>query len=311
MEYLISWRGWDGNTWTELDPGNPNRVRGVFGDHSLVEFAGYQRPAWLDSPMPQGWLQHFEHWDSPSAVGIGGVVWSPGQLPAEEPMPLLVVHDGPEYADLAQLLRYLGWLAKQEHRLRCRVLLLQPDDRNRIYSASPGYARALTDVALPTTTKTFSTTHLPVGLGASLGGLALVHAAVRSPGTFAGILSQSGSFFQPISDDHEHGFAYYDRVVRFTAELHNNPAALQDTRLVMTCGTGEENLINNRSLVRSMRNARVPVRFITNPDGHNYTGWRDCLDPVLGDLLRACWTCDDTASEPNPSLSTGAYWRGD
>jgi enterochelin esterase family protein len=33
----------------------------------------------------------------------------------------------------------------------------------------------------------------------------------------------------------------------------------------------------------------VPVDLIENPDGHNYPGWRDALDPGLRTLLRAVW----------------------
>ncbi len=63
---------------------------------------------------------------------------SPPTRPPSEPLPLLVVHDGPEYADLAQLLRYVTTLVRTEPGLRCRVLLLDPIDRDRSYSASPG-----------------------------------------------------------------------------------------------------------------------------------------------------------------------------
>ncbi len=63
-----------------------------------------------------------------------------------------MVHDGPEYADLAQLLRYMTTLARIEPALRCRVLLLQPIDRDRSYSASPAYARALVTRMLPKVT---------------------------------------------------------------------------------------------------------------------------------------------------------------
>jgi len=31
------------------------------------------------------------------------------------------------------------------------------------------------------------------------------------------------------------------------------------------------------------------VVFSRVPDLHNYTAWRDSLDPALTDLLRKCW----------------------
>ena len=64
----------------------------------------------------------------------------------------------------------------------------------------------------------------------------------------------------------------------------------------MTCGTGEENLTNNRRLHRRLVGAGVPVTLAENPDGHSYVGWRDCLEPALAELLRRVW------AGPGPTL---------
>jgi enterochelin esterase family protein len=204
-------------------------------------------------------------------------------------LPLLVVHDGPEYADLAQLLRYVTTLARIEPTMRCRVLLLQPIDRDRSYSASPAYSRALATRMLPKVTDVVATAGRPVGVGASLGGLAMLHAASSYPGTFAGVFSQSGSFFRPRTDGMERGYRHYNRIVRFVDGIDADPQRLADLQVTMTCGTGEENLANNRSLARRLTRQGVPTQLIEHPDGHNYTGWRDCLDPGLRLLLRSAW----------------------
>ena len=57
----------------------------------------------------------------------------------------------------------------------------------------------------------------------------------------------------------------------------------------MTCGTGEENLDNNRALAGRLRSAEVPVEFVENRDAHNYTAWRDCWDPALVGLMGRVW----------------------
>ena len=62
--------------------------------------------------------------DPEAAVAVVGQLHVPADSTPDEPLPLLVVHDGPEYADLAQLLRYVTTLARIEPALRCRVLLL-------------------------------------------------------------------------------------------------------------------------------------------------------------------------------------------
>jgi len=227
--------------------------------------------------------------DADADVAITGQLHVPADSPPSEPLPLLVVHDGPEYADLAQLLRYLTTLVRTERGLRCRVLLLDPIDRDRSYSASPGYARALVTRMLPRVTGAVATSGRPVGMGASLGGLAMMHAATSYPGTFSGVFSQSGSFFRPRTDGMERGFPHYDRIVGFVDDLDVDPERLADLRVSMTCGTGEENLANNRSVAQRLARLGMPVALVENPDGHNYAGWRDCLDPSLRRLLRAAW----------------------
>ena len=77
-------------------PRQPQRAPGAFGEKSVLAAPGYRPPAWLDEP------------GVPATVGGLSVrvlgarrwrsrVWSPG----EGELPLLVAHDGPEYAELA------------------------------------------------------------------------------------------------------------------------------------------------------------------------------------------------------------------
>ena len=228
--------------------------------------------------------------DPEAAVAVVGQLHVPADSTPADLLPLVVVHDGPEYADLAQLLRYVSTLGRIEPALRCRVLLLEPIDRDRSYSASPAYARALVTRMLPKVTEAVATEGLPVGAGASLGGLAMLHAACTWPGSFAGAFSQSGSFFRPRTDGMERGYRHYHRIVRFVDDLDADPQRLAGLHVTMTCGTGEENLANNRTLARRLIRNGVPTQLIENPDGHNYTGWRDCLDPGLRLLMRTVWS---------------------
>lgn len=231
--------------------------------------------------------------DQDAEVAVTGQLHVPSDSTPTEPLPLLVVHDGPEYADLAELLRYLSTIARIDPGLRCRVLLLAPVDRDRSYSASPAYARALVTGMLPNVTEAVATRGPLVGVGASLGGLALMHAAVAHPGTFGGVFSQSGSFFRPRTDGMERGYRFYDRIVRFVDSVDAEPERLAGLRVAMTCGTGEENLANNRSMADRLQRIGVPVHLIENPDGHNYTGWRDALDPGLRTLLGVVWNAQE------------------
>ncbi len=57
----------------------------------------------------------------------------------------------------------------------------------------------------------------------------------------------------------------------------------------MTCGTAEENLSNNRLMVAALQSQGYAATLAEVPDLHNYTGWRDALDPHLTRLLAGVW----------------------
>ena len=144
LEYLLELRYADGGSKVSLDPANPRRVAGAFGPKSVLEFPGYEPPAWLSVPADPGVTRALD-----TGTLIAARSWAPSDVRAEEPLPLLVVHDGPEYDALANLTRYLGagvlagWLP------RLRAALLSPGPRNSWYSASPRYARMLAATSCP------------------------------------------------------------------------------------------------------------------------------------------------------------------
>src|SRR6202007_2492291 len=92
-------------------------------------------------------------------------------------LPLLVVHDGPDYARYADLLRLFDHLVAFAELPPFRAALLPPPlDRNESYSASARYARVLGAEWLPALAEAAPFPGRPLGLGASLGALALLHA---------------------------------------------------------------------------------------------------------------------------------------
>jgi enterochelin esterase family protein len=51
----------------------------------------------------------------------------------------------------------------------------------------------------------------------------------------------------------------------------------------------EENLANNREMVRALRAQGYPAELFEVPDAHNYVAWRDAFDPHLTGLLAEVW----------------------
>jgi enterochelin esterase family protein len=285
MEYLLELRHADGTAEVVLDPGNPLGVEGAFGRKSVVEFCSYSAPGWLTAPAPAGRSDALElpvrSLDQPISVRT----WSPADAPDEEPLPLLLAHDGPEYDALASLTRYLSAGVAGTWLPRLRAALLSPGPRDRWYSANPSYARALRLTVIPALTSRLATTRR-VAMGASLGALAMLHAHARYPDVADALFLQSGSFLRPGPDDAERPFPYCRRIVKFVASVRRGALPGRPIPVVLTCGVAEQNLENNRMMTSALRAAGYPASLHELPDAHNYTAWRDALDPHLSDLLR-------------------------
>jgi enterochelin esterase-like enzyme len=252
------------------DPRNPLRA----GERSVIEFPGYQPPAWLQAPDPAPAVRK-------SATAR---LWSPPDTDPRRPLPLLVAHDGSDYERQAQLTRLIAHAIARNRIPACRVALLDAPAREEDYSASARYARGLAGT-LPQLAP--ATTY--AGLGASLGALALLHARWLDPDAFQGLFLQSGSFFRQRWDREESGFARFRRISRFVGGVLGAPRAAAPIPITLTCGAPEENLANNRAVAAALRRQGHAAALHVNRDAHNWTGWRDALDPHLVDLLARAW----------------------
>ena len=125
---------------------------------------------------------------------------------------------------------------------------------------------------------------------AAVGALLVAAAAMRNSVAllFAGLFLQSGSYFQPRFDSQESGFARYQRITRFVAQVLRAPDG-PAVPATLTCGVVEENLANNRDMAATLRRQGYEVTFVENRDAHNWIGWRDTLDPHLTTLLQRVW----------------------
>jgi enterochelin esterase-like enzyme len=283
LEYQLELSCHDGTTRVVCDPTNPHRAPGPFGDKSVVVAPGYRPPAWLTEAAAAG------RFDTVGMRVLGHDldvrVWSPGG----GELPLLLAHDGPEYDELSSLTRYAGAMIERGELAPFRVALLPPGNRDEWYSASAAYGRALCHRILPVLRDHFAVTGRPVGMGPSLGGLAMLQAQRTWPGSLAGLFLQSGSFFVPQFDRHESGFPRYKRIVRFVSGVLRARTHAEPVPVTLTCGAEEENVHNNRRMASSLAAQGYPARLHEVPDLHNYTSWRDAFDPHLTRLLARVW----------------------
>ncbi len=289
MFHLIHRNG--GDEWIN-DPGNPLVAPGPFGAKSVVEWPEYSPPGWLHEDAPPGTEREISVTSHYPRAVFRIRIWSSAGMRRDDPAPLLVAHDGPEYDELSCLTKLLEVAAARGDLPPMRAALLPPIDRDNSYSASAAYSRAFAYDLLPGIDRVAPLPHgrsMRVGMGASLGALAMLHIHRSSPATFGGLFLQSGSYFRQRYDRQESGFPRFRRISRFMGQVLSAEYWPHPVAATMTCGTIEENLANNRATRDALAKQSYEVRLVENRDAHNWVGWRDTFDPHLIDLLQRLW----------------------
>jgi enterochelin esterase family protein len=280
MEYLLAI---DGSL--QPDPGNPLRAAGPFGDKSVIEWPEYRRPEWLDSIADAGPTEWIEIRCRRLVARVQVLLYATPDPPPPD-APMLVVHDGPEYAEYSSLTRFLDTMSWEERVPPMRAALIQPVDRNETYSASAHYAAALVRELLPEIERR-APHGVRIGMGASLGALAMLHAHHRHPRAFDGLFLQSGSFFRQRWDAQESGFERYRRITRFVGTVLRGGEGDRPIPVAITVGCAEENRANNRAVAAALEERGYTAWLAELRDAHNWTCWRDAFDPHLPALVEA------------------------
>ncbi len=280
LEYLLELQPRAGEASLVPDPANPLQAEGPFGPKSVIEFPEYRAPGWVeDDESPPGTLVELE---LRGRLRVRAVVWTAAEAGGAD-LPLLLVQDGPEYAEFSSLLRLLDHLVAFGELPPFRAALLPPPgDRNESYSASARYARALVEDWLPQL-EPFA--GRPVALGASLGALSLLHAHWAYPEALGALFLQSGSFFRRQLDPQEADAPRFARITRFVSRVFGGRGQVEPIPVTFTCGTAEENLGNNRAIAGALRRQGWHAPLVEHPDAHNWISWRDSLHPHLAELF--------------------------
>ena len=172
-----------------------------------------------------------------------------------------------------------------------RAALLPPrGDRNETYSGSTRYARLLADAYFTHLRELAPSDTAPVGMGASLGALAMLHAHRLHPHAFGGLFLQSGSFFRRRYDSHEAAFGRFGRITRAVGHIAGRRGHVHPIPVTLTCGLVEENLENNRVMAGILGRQGYDAHLVESRDAHNWIAWRDVLHPHLPELLLRTWT---------------------
>ena len=166
LEYKLEVDHADGGSDWILDPGNPKRTPGAFGEKSVLELPGYVAPAWLEAETRRRAASTSV---SVRGRGLGArrrdARLEPRRRRARPPLRLLLANDGPEYDALSSLTRFSAAKIAAGELPPHRVALLAPGERNQWYSASAAYARVLAHDIVPALREAFGVIGAPVGDG--------------------------------------------------------------------------------------------------------------------------------------------------
>jgi enterochelin esterase-like enzyme len=220
-------------------------------------------------------------------------LWTPPGAGDDDPLPLLAVHDGPEYVARAEITAHAAEAIAAGRAPAHRIALLHPGEREEWYSASALYARALAGEVLPAVAAAAPQAGRPVGLGASLGALAMLHAQRRHPDAFGGLFLQSGSYFTPRHDHMEKGFSRFGRIVRFVRGVVREQTFEQPVPAVLSCGRDEDNIHNNRRVAAALALQGYGAPLHERPGGHAWETWAPDLREHLPGLLADAWANGD------------------
>ena len=295
MEYKLELRHKSGEREVICDPSNPYRAPGAFGDKSVIEFSQYGPPGWIGESDTDHETVDLNLRSTVFRAECTVKLWATPGAEVEAPLPLLVAHDGTEYASLSGLLQFLSVMHERGEVPPMRVGLLPPIRRRRgLTPRRPLTRGALAHEILPAIEEVRSGTsgqehadrHGSQPWSAcdaprSPVESRLLRGAVLAIGQLLPAeIRQTGGAVPPLPDG---STRFVGTVLSTTYWSHPIPVA-------MTCGAVEENLLNNLALREALVAQGYDVRFLENRDAHNWVGWRDAFEPALSDLLRMMWT---------------------
>jgi len=263
-----------------LDDLNGVLAHDPFGANSVCQGYGYERPGWTlhDPEARSGRLATLKFASSTFQDTRELEIYLPARFRRSRAYPLLVVHDGLDYLRYADLKNVLDNLI---HRLEIPamiVVLTQSPNRLVEYTGNEQHARFLSEDLLSAVAAKFpliDDRNARGLVGASLGGVAALHAASRYPRIYGQLLLQSGSFVFSDLGHHKKG-PIFDPVVRFVNEYRNHPFAIAE-KIYMSCGMYESLIYENRSLVPLLQDQGMQIFFEEARDAHNWENWRDRL----------------------------------
>lgn len=199
----------------------------------------------------------------------------------DEPLPVVVLHDGVVYQRLARTAEVLAALVAQGRARPAHLAFVEPGDRDREYTWDPRHLSFVQEELRPYLEAHHAVDRRAyVAMGPSLGGLASATLAMTYPGTWSAVIAQAGAFLGTPDDQRPYGSERSWILERLAAG--DGPGA---QRWLLEVGTLDWLLEVNRELRDALRARGAEVVYDERAVGHNWGGWRDGLPELLAGAL--------------------------
>jgi enterochelin esterase family protein len=250
------------------EPPRPQTFRGHVYDHSMFSKAfGCQRTYYVYEPY----------------------------LP---PVATLYVHDGEGYYQKLCFHEVAEALLERGEIQSVRLVMIEPQDREKEYWFNEGYEAFLLREILPEVDQRYGATEERGVWGASLGGMISAWLAWKNPHVFTKVGSQSGCF----TADPEGGDEYHDPewlTEQFAKTSHRS------VRFYLETGQIEWLLAPNRRFAAMLVDKGYLHDYQERPSGHNWATWEQGLEPGLKYLFGVN-NRPSLSSSPANALATDA-----
>ena len=242
-------------------PTRPTRsvLPGPWGDKSVVEWPEYAPPAWLDTRRRRGPDRGLELRSRRLVARVRVLLYRTPEAPGDDGAAARRARRARVRAVLAALTRFFdaAQLARRASR-RCRPRCIQPVDRNETYSRLGALRRRARRRSCCRALARRAPHGPRVGIGASLGALALLHAHRRHPRTLRRAAAAVGQLLPAALRLARGGVPALRAHHAVRRHRPARRARRGRSRSSITCGTAEENLDNNRAVAEALGAPGIP-----------------------------------------------------
>lgn len=261
-----------------LDPMNPQIATNPFGRNSVLTGPDYALPAWISrTPANPGSCAELRVMSRILGGRRSIQLYRPFGLVDDDAAPLLVVFDGSDYADHADLIRCFDVLIADGAVPPFRAVLSNPRERHDEYIGSSSHAACILSEVIPYVERRVAAQGLAT-MGASLGAVAAWTTAVEAPGAVLGIVMHSGTLVR--SDHSELDDRMIASITDFVDQALADPLP-PEVAVFQSCGRYESLIDWNRQVSSELGAGRTRYRYVETWTGHDWGAWRDQIAPGL------------------------------